>query len=106
MTRPARSAEVTPLPLPDRCYWHRDETGAEIMIPMCMGCAVSGPEQCTCDVPGSQIDQVREELRQAKEDVDWLHERLTWKKQENESLHRNNNALRKQLRDHILGRRP
>ncbi|NDK36948.1 hypothetical protein [Rhodovulum sulfidophilum] len=34
-----------------RCYWIRDQDGAEILIPMCWGAAIGGPAECTCNVP-------------------------------------------------------
>lgn len=40
---------------PERCYWYRDGHG-ETLIPMCIGCAVGGPAECTCDVPRSRIE--------------------------------------------------
>lgn len=91
-------------PSPDRCYWYRDGED-EVLIPMCMGCAVAGIEECTCDVPGSEIDRVHEEVREARDTIDWLHERLTYQRTANETLHRNNNSLRQRVRDLLLGRR-
>ena len=40
---------------PNRCYWYRDGDG-EVMIPMCLGAAINGPHECTCDVPESRIE--------------------------------------------------
>ncbi|MBL3598128.1 hypothetical protein JMM63_21725 [Rhodovulum sulfidophilum] len=41
---------------PTRCYWLREEDGIEILIPMCIGAAIGGPAECTCNVPESRIE--------------------------------------------------
>jgi len=58
----------------DRCHWYRDGDGdGEILIPMCMGSAINGPEQCTCDVPESTIERVTRERDAARAEVARLH---------------------------------
>lgn len=56
-----------------RCYWYRDGDG-EILIPMCMACAVGGPDQCTCDVPESRIEAAERGRAEAERQVMRLRE--------------------------------
>lgn len=52
----------------DRCHWYRDGDG-EVLIPMCYGTAINGPEQCTCDVPESRIDAAERGRAEAEEQL-------------------------------------
>lgn len=46
---------------PDHFYWVYLEDGLATFIPMCYG-GIHGPEECTCTVPGSQIEQLEETI--------------------------------------------
>lgn len=54
-----------------RCYRAWDEENRSwVHIPMCCGGAIGGPDQCTCDYPGSPHDalvQERDDLRREVE---------------------------------------
>ena len=59
-----------------RCYWHRINDDEAVMIPMCMGCAVNGPQHCTCDTPRSLIERAERARYIAIAEVDRLREKL------------------------------
>ncbi|MBL3564042.1 hypothetical protein JMM61_14445 [Rhodovulum sulfidophilum] len=52
-----------------RCYWIRDQDGAEILIPMCWGAAIGGPAECTCNVPESRIETAERGRAEAERQV-------------------------------------
>ncbi|BAQ69386.1 hypothetical protein NHU_02232 [Rhodovulum sulfidophilum] len=52
-----------------RCYWIRDQDGAEILIPMCWGAAIVGPAECTCNVPESRIETAERGRAEAERQV-------------------------------------
>lgn len=58
---------------PSRCYWYRDGDG-EVLIPMCYGSAVNGPNECTCDVPESRIEAAERRRDIAEQEVLRLRE--------------------------------
>lgn len=60
----------------DRCHWLRTDRDEEVMIPMCMGCAVYGPSSCTCATPFSLIERVERARDIAIAEVDRLREKL------------------------------
>ncbi|MBL3576277.1 hypothetical protein JMK10_06320 [Rhodovulum sulfidophilum] len=57
-----------------RCYWIRDQDGAEILIPMCWGAAIGGPAECTCNVPESRIEAAERGRAEAEAQVLRLRE--------------------------------
>lgn len=88
----------------DRCHWVRDADGTEVMIPMCIGCAVLGPAQCTCNTPESAIEEAQRRRDEAERYVTRLREarerhreeqRAAWNR--SRSLHRRNIELASQL---------
>lgn len=89
----------------ERCQWYRDGDG-EVLIPACIGCAVAGPDNCTCDVPMSKIEAAEEAAREEREWAEELRRRLIARQHEIEYLRRNNHELRQKVRAHLLGRRP
>lgn len=60
---------------PDRCYWHRYGDG-DVLIPMCVGAAVHGPDGCTCDVPQSLLEQAQRRRDTAEQEVCRLRSKL------------------------------
>lgn len=60
----------------DRCYWWRCTDGETILIPRCWGCVIEGPEGCTCDVPGSELERARDARIAAEREVERLREKL------------------------------
>ncbi len=51
------------------CHWTKDGDGNPVMIPECYGGA-NDPEHCTCNIAGSELDKLREELREAYERIE------------------------------------
>lgn len=73
----SRSRTRQTFPSPEqRCYWTKDDDGASVLIPQCYGCAVSGPEACTCDVAGSRLDRAETARLSAEHEVERLREKL------------------------------
>jgi hypothetical protein len=97
MTNRAISEALSDL---DRCYWYRDGDGnGEVLIPMCLGTAVNGPEQCTCDVPMSRIEAAERGRRIAEEHVERLREARDRRLDEQRTLWWQNKRLRERIRD-------
>lgn len=82
----------------DRCYWYRDGDG-EVLIPMCLGCAVNGPEQCTCDVPESRIEAAERGRAEAEQAVLRLREARDRRLEEQQSNWRQIKRLRTRIRE-------
>ena len=62
-----------------RCLWWRPgfAVGTEAMlIPMCMGAAVHGPEGCTCHVPRSRVERAERARANLEAEVARLLEKL------------------------------
>lgn len=51
------------------CHWTKDGDGNPVMIPECYGGA-NDPEHCTCNITGSELDKLREALREAEERIE------------------------------------
>lgn len=83
---------------PNRCYWYRDGEG-EVLIPMCLGTAVNGPEQCTCDVPESRIEAAERGRAEAERHVLRLREIRDRQLDEQKTLWWQNRRLRERIRD-------
>ncbi len=60
----------------DRCHWLRTDRDEDVMVPMCMGCAVYGPLACTCATPFSLIERAEQARDIAIAEVDRLREKL------------------------------
>lgn len=86
-------------PTVGRCHWLRDDDGAEILIPMCMGAAVAGPEGYTCDVPLSRIERAEDARRAAEAEIERLLEKAERRADHVAILVRQNGALRRRLRE-------
>lgn len=82
----------------DRCYWYRDGDG-EVLIPMCLGCAVNGPEQCTCDTPMSRIEAAERGREIAERHVMRLCEARDRRLEEQNTLWWQNKRLRQRIRE-------
>lgn len=80
----------------DRCYWYRDGDG-EVLIPMCLGCAVNGPEQCTCDVPESRIEAAERGRAEAERQVMRLREARDRRLDEQQRMWWQNKRLRERI---------
>ncbi|PNW61816.1 UNVERIFIED_CONTAM: hypothetical protein BEN50_25680 [Euhalothece sp. KZN 001] len=99
MTRGSDGAAVGAMdPVPDRCHWYRDGDG-EVLIPMCMGCAVNGPEQCTCDVPESRIEAAERERAEAEHQVMRLREKAERRLEEQQRIWNENRWLRRRIKE-------
>ena len=61
---------------PDHCHWTRTEDGDEVLIPRCMGGAVKGMVGCTCALPQSELDRLREGRDKAAGTIITLRARL------------------------------
>lgn len=81
-----------------RCYWYRDGDG-EVLIPMCFGTAVNGPEQCTCDVPDSRIEASERGRAEAEAQVLRLREARDRRLDEQKNMWWQNKRLRERIRE-------
>jgi hypothetical protein len=81
-----------------RCFWLRVAGREEMLIPMCIGAAVNGPSNCTCDVPESRIEEAERRRDEAesyvlrlreKSEQSVIHQRMSW---------RQNKVLRDRIR--------
>ena len=84
---------------PGRCYWSRQDDGEEIMVPMCIGCAVYGPYQCTCNVPESRLEQAERGRSIAESEVNRLREKLYRSADRREVERLENQRLRRRIFD-------
>lgn len=82
----------------DRCYWYRDGEG-EVLIPMCFGTAINGPEQCTCDVPESRIEAAERGRAEAERQVMRLREARDRRIEEQQATWWQIKRLRDRIRD-------
>lgn len=81
---------------PDRCHWYRDSDG-EILIPMCLGAAINGPCECTCDVPESRIEAAERGRAEAERQVMRLREARDRRIEEQEADWRRMKRLRARI---------
>lgn len=56
------------------CHWAKGFNGETVLIPECMGCAVNGPDSCTCDVTESRLEAAERGRREAEQQVLRLEE--------------------------------
>lgn len=84
---------------PDRCYWLRTDDGEDILIPMCMGTAVNGPQLCTCDVPESQVEEAVRRRDEAERQVMRLREARDRRLEEQASIWRRIKRLETHIRE-------
>lgn len=77
--------------MPDRCQWLFDRYW--IMIPGCIGAAVGGPHDCTCDIKGSKLEQAQRGREIAEGEVLRLHKRAERRGAEMAHLARRNRLL-------------
>jgi len=82
---------------PDRCHWYRDGDG-EVLIPMCLGTAINGPAECTCDVPESRIEAAERGRAEAERQVLRLREARDRGLEEQQANWRHNKRLRERIR--------
>lgn len=82
----------------ERCHWYRDGDG-EVLIPMCLGTAVNGPEQCTCNVPESRIERAERGRAEAERQVLRLREARDRRLDEQQKQWRQIKHLRARIRD-------
>lgn len=50
-----------------QCTWAEEESGFRFFLPNCMGGAVYGPNGCTCDRGGIDIDEALENAKHFEE---------------------------------------
>ncbi|MBL3554346.1 hypothetical protein [Rhodovulum sulfidophilum] len=82
-----------------RCYWIRDQDGAEILIPMCWGAAIGGPAECTCNVPESRIETAERGRAEAERQVLRLMDERDRRLYEQARNWRRNKLLRQRIED-------
>lgn len=68
-------------------------------IPRCYGGAINGPENCTCDVSGSRLEQAEAARDAAVEYVEGLREKLRRAADRQRELMEQNRRLRLELRE-------
>lgn len=84
---------------PERCHWIRDADGTEVLIPMCIGCAVLGPKECTCDTPESAIEEAQRRRDEAERHVTRLREARDRGLEEQQSAWNRSRNLHKRVRE-------
>ncbi|OLS50221.1 hypothetical protein [Rhodovulum sulfidophilum] len=77
----------------------REEDGIEILIPMCIGAAIGGPAECTCNVPESRIETTERGRTEAEAQVLRLMDERDRRLYEQARNWRRNKLLRQRIED-------
>lgn len=88
-----------------RCHWWREAAalGTEaVLIPMCMGAAVNGPEGCTCRVPESRVEAAERGRRAAEAEVLRLRAKLDRAGERIADMVAKEDRMRRRLADAVL----
>ena len=80
------------------CHWTKDSNGDPVMIPECYGCA-NHPGDCTCEVRGSQLDQIGDALQEAEARIEQQTDTIHQLNKRLEVERRANSALRARIRE-------
>lgn len=80
------------------CQWVKDpDNGLDAFIPRCWG-GVHGPESCTCEIAGSELEQAQKATAEARETITFLREQLSRERENLIYLSQNNRRLRDEIR--------